>query len=178
MIRLPLPGAAGLEAAKSAFSEQEMTAELLATGETASLPASRVLAFARGDMRDAATIRRVLLANPALRRLVRRMAESGSAYVMSEAIAASSTEFPTRRTEGCTVKVIASHAGTGAYYLVIELADPDKPAPKLLMLCDPEDRLEQIALPAPIGGVIQLGIDEASDIPALLRNPKTAIFLR
>jgi hypothetical protein len=178
MIRLPLPRAAGLEATKSAFSEQELTAELLAAGETASLAASRLLAFARGDLRDAAAIRRAMLANPALRRLVRHMAESGAAYVMPEAIAASSTEFPTRRTEGCAVKVIASRAGAGAYYLVIELADPGKPAPKLLMLCEPEGQLEQIALPAPIDGVIQVGVDEASGIPPLLRNPKTAIFLR
>jgi hypothetical protein len=178
MIRQPLPTSVELAMAREAFGEAELAEALFAAESDAAIAPSRLLAFARGDRRDAARIKAAMLANPALRRLCRHMIESGATHAMPEAIAASSAEFPERRSTGCRVRVIASRSGVGAYYIVVELEDGVTTPPSVLMVCDPDNRIEQVALSAPVSGTIQVMVDEASGIPAMLRNPKSAIFLR
>jgi hypothetical protein len=187
MIRLPRLGEAELEAAKAAFSEQALVDELTAAPEdpAAGVPAvgevgvtaARLYAYAAGDLTEESQIRQALLAKPGLRRTLRQMIEAAAHWRIPEAIAASSTEFPERHAPGCILSVVKSHSGSGCYYLVIEV-DAAAQVPKRLFAIDPDDRVEQVSLPAPSAGVIQVMIDEASGIPAMLRDPKTAVFLR
>lgn len=180
MIRLPALGEAELEAARGAFSEEALVDDLTAPSAEApavAIAASRLYAYASGDPTGEARIREALLARPALRRTLRRMVEAAARFRIPEAIAASSTEFPERHAAGCRLNVVKSHAGQDVYYLVIEIDSAAQP-PKRLFVIDPDDRIEQLSLPAPSAGVIQVMIDEASGLPGMLRNPKTAVFLR
>lgn len=178
MIRVPVPDAIRLDDIKGDFSAQALVTDMLAAaGKTAGTTAGDLYAYARGDTRCASAVKTALIANPALRRLHRRMVEEGALYAMPQAIAASTVEFPERRVAGCRVRVMPSRADAATYYLVVELTGAAR-VPALLIVYDSTDRIEQLSLPAPVDGVIQLLIDEAGGIPAMLRDPKSAIFLR
>ena len=180
MIRLPVPDPARLDDIKADFSAQELVAEMLAAGGAAAagITPGDTYAYVQGDFSRALAVKTALVANPALRRLYLRMVEDGALYAISQAIAASTAEFPERRMDGCRVRVVPSHAAAGTYYVIVELTDRTVRAPNLLIVYDPADRIEQLPLPAPVDGVIQLLIDEAGGVPAMLRDPKSAIFLR
>ena len=180
MIRLPVPAPARLDDIKADFSAQGLVAEMLAAGGAAAagIAPGDLYAYVQGDFSRAQVVKTALIANPALRRLYRRMAEDGALYAIPQAIAASTAEFPERRVDGCRVRVLPSRADSGTYYVIVELTDQIDRAPNLLIIYDPADRIEQLPLPAPVDGVIQLLIDEAGGVPAMLRDPKSAIFLR
>lgn len=180
MIRLPIPDAVRLDEIKADFSAQELMAEMLsverATG--VGVTARDLYVCVQGDQSRSLAVKTALISNPDLRRLHRRMVEAGALYAMPQAIAASTTEFPERRAAGCRVRVLPSRADSGTFYLVIELSDRNVKVPDLLIIYDSVERIEQLPLPAPLDGVIQLLIDEDGGVPAMLRDPKSAIFLR
>ena len=165
---------------KQAFAELEMV-ETLVRGAAEDAPPARIAAsdlyaYARGDKSQALEIKEALLRNPSLRAALRRMVETTARYQMPEAIAASTDDFPERRAEGCRVRMERSRAEDDQYYLIVELAE-GMDAPSVLTLCDPEDRFERVELPPARRGVIQVTVTTESGVPAMLRDPKTAVFL-
>jgi hypothetical protein len=188
MTRYPLPGDANLEAFKAAFSDAGLLDALTTAADDAPLAVTpaRLYAYVRGEQTHALAIKSAMLANPALRRLHRRMVEGLARFVIPEAIAASSEAFPERSAAGCRVRVVPSRAGPEEFYLIVEIgpeagagADVEAAAPPTtLIICDRDDNCEQLDLPAASGGIIQVLIDEASGVPTMLRDPKSAIFLR
>ena len=180
MNKYMIPKIEELETVKQAFVELEATETLidsLSEHKKDSIAASDLLAYARGDGEKAQQIKTALIRFPAMRKTLKGFLFQVSCYYIPEAIAASTEEFPERSIEGCRLKIETSRAETNQYYLIIELGENGE-IPSSLILCDLEDRFEQIQLPPPRRGTIQVTVTIESGIPDMLSDPKTAIYLR
>jgi hypothetical protein len=168
-----------LEMVQQAFAELELVDEMInATqqSDAGRIMASDLHAYACGDASQAVRIKSALLLFPAMRGVLKNTMRGAAIYHMPEAIAASTEEIPTRRTDGCALRVEVSRAEPDLYYLIIEL-DDGRSVPSVLTVCDVNDQYEQIELPAPRRGVIQVAIAAESGIPNMLHDPKSAVYL-
>jgi hypothetical protein len=180
MSKFRVPEQKEMEMVQHAFAELETVDTLLhmpPKSEADRITASDLHDYACGDVSVAKRTKSALMRFPAMRGILKDMVAKASDYQMPEAIAASTDEFPQRRTEGCKVRMEASRAEADHHYLIIEL-DEGRKIPSVLTLCDVEGKFEQLALPPPRRGVIQVTVTNNSGIPDMLRNPKTAIYLR
>ena len=180
MIRKRIPEGKELEMVKQAFAEIE-TVEFLvnpkmeATGRTG-IAASKLYAYVRGVSERGQETEEAILQFPALCRAYGHMVRGTAIYTIPETIAASTVEFPERQSEGCRVRVEPSRAEPDQYYLIIEV-DDGRPVPTIISIADTNEHWEQVMLPAPRRGVVQVMVTADSGIPAMLRDPKTAIYL-
>ena len=180
MNRYKNPDQAELGVVQQAYAELDAVDALLkppSRGDGGPVMASELLAYACGEAAEAGRVKAALIRFPSMRGVLKDMVVRMSDYQMPEAIAASTKEFPERRTEGCRVRMEASRAEADQYYLIIELVESGE-IPSVLTLCDAENEFEQITLPSPRRGVIQVIVTNESGIPDMLRDPKTAIYLR
>ena len=180
MNKYMIPKTKELETVKQAFVELEATETLinhLPEHKTDSIAASDLFAYARGDGGKAQQIKAALIRFPSMRKVLKGFLIQVSSYYLPEAIAASTEEIPERGIEGCRLRLEISRAETNQYYLIIELGENGE-IPSSLVLCDLNDRFEQIQLPPPRRGTIQVTVTIESGIPDMLRDPKTAIYLR
>lgn len=92
--------------------------------------------------------------------------------------AASSGTVTTRSGSGFEISLRESRADPDQLYLIIKLANTAVPAPGTLFVIGDGDGCRKVPLPNPIGGVIQLLLDTASDLVGALCNPKTDVFLQ
>ena len=170
-----------LNSVKQIFAELEAVDTLIHQQPrevgSGAIAASDLLAYACGDEVNAGQISGALIRSPALRRVLKGFLTEVSEYYIPEAIAASTEGFPERGVDGCRLRLEVSRAESNQYYLIIELSEGGH-IPSLLTLCDLKDRFEQVKLPPPRKGTIQVTVTLESGIPDLLRDPKTAVYLR
>ena len=81
-----------------------------------------------------------------------------------------------RSTEGARVRLVPSRRPSTQSYLVISFEDPLATASRLLMLVAGAAPIE-IALPPPVGGTIQLLVDNADPSLAVLADEDARLFL-
>ena len=180
MSKFKVPEKGELAMVQQAFAELEVVDVLIHApqqGESNRVTASDLFAYACGDAAQTVRIKSALIRFPSMRGVLKDMVARTSVYHIPEAIAASTEEFPMRRAEGCRVRMEASRAEADQHYLIIEL-DEGRDVPSLLTLCDSKDRFEQVNLPAPRRGTIQVTVTAETGIPEMLRDPKTTIYLR
>lgn len=180
MSKFKTPEGKELEMVQQAFAEIEAVETLVHPTLPTSpgkISAGDLFAYASGDGARAAQVKVALLKYPAMGAALKSMLGSAALYHIPEAIAASTDEFPERRAGGCIMRVEASRAEPDQHYLIIEIMSGHE-TPSMLTLCSSDNQVEILDLPAPRRGVVQLPITADSGIPDLLRDPKTAVFLR
>ena len=123
-------------------------------------------------------LERALEEDPALRADFRRLLEKTAASYLPQVAAASSGIVERREGPGCRIRFEASRAEPSQTYVIIELSDPEVPVPGTLFVCYAEYRCVKFALPPAHDGVIQILLEQDSDLLAKLRDIKTEVFLR
>jgi hypothetical protein len=123
-------------------------------------------------------LERALEEDPALRADFRRLLEKTAASYLPQVAAASSGTVERREGQGCRIRFEASRAEPNQTYVIIELSDPETPMPGALFVFYAEYRCVRFALPPAHDGVIQILLEQDSDLLAKLRDIKTEVFLR
>lgn len=123
-------------------------------------------------------LERALAADPALRADFRRLLEKTAASYLPQVAAASSGTVERREGQGCRIRFEASRAEPSQTYVIIELIDQERPIPGALFVCYADYRCVKFALPPAHDGVIQILLEQDSDLLAKLRDIKTEVFLR
>jgi hypothetical protein len=121
---------------------------------------------------------RALEKDPALRADFRRLLEKTAASYLPQVAAASSGTVERREGPGCRIRFEASRAEPSQTYVIIELSDPETPMPNALFVCYAEYQCVKFVLPPARDGVIQILLEQDSDLLAKLRDIKTEVFLR
>ncbi len=182
MTRYRIPEGKDMDMVQQAYAELASVDQLVqGDGDGAEVPrratAGDLYAFATGDQRHAGTVKQGLLRFPQMRTVLKAMLAEVSVGYLPEVAAAASDEFPERRVDQGVLRVQRSQAEPSQFYLIFEVAEGYE-APTVLIVCDREEQFEQIVLPAPRRGTIQLAVTQASGVPDMLRDPKSAIYLR
>ena len=180
MIEYDLPAGKRLDLVRRFFGEASTVEELVNPEHApSSIAPSRLYSYATGLIEAPdPEIERAMEENPRLRSVFRRMLEEAASYYLPEAMAASTEDLPQRDGAGCRIRFEQSRAEPDQVYVIVELTDEVKAPPKTLVVCDAEDRCEQLALPQFRDSVVQFIVEKNSDLLRLLRDPKTKAFLR
>jgi len=177
-MQYPIPTEHEVNEMRQAFQEGQTVMQLLDADDAAPrIAASDLYAYAKGDSDKSQVISEAMLKSPSMRCAYQSMVETTAVYLMPEAVAASSEEFPLRQAGGCQIRVEKSRAEDTQFYILITLPTERVKTPELMTIIEPNQASERLELPAPRRGLIQVSIDEGSGIPNMLRNPKTAIYL-
>ena len=123
-------------------------------------------------------LERALEEDPALRADFRRLLEKTASSYLPQIAAASSGTVEWRDGPGCRIRFEASRAEPSQTYVIIELSDPETPIPNALFVCYAEYRCVKFSLPPARDGIIQILLEQDSDLLAKLRDIKTEVFLR
>lgn len=123
-------------------------------------------------------LERALEEDPALGADFRRLLEKTAASYLPQVAAASSGTVERREGPGCRIRFEVSRAEPSQTYVIFELSDPETPIPSALFVCYAEYRCAKFALPPAHDGVIQILLEQDSDLLAKLRDIKTEVFLR
>ena len=79
---------------------------------------------------------------------------------------------------GCRIRFQRSRAEPGQTYVIIELDEGQGARRTTLFVCDAEDRCLKYRLPEAREGVVQMLLDEDSELLRALLDIKTEIFIR
>jgi hypothetical protein len=181
------PGEAQLEEARQRFAEYEAQDGLTSTAATEEIeaphiPISRLYAVAaRPKATIPADLASAMLRQPRLRQIYREFLARGASYYVPEAMAASTEDLPDRNTKGCRVRFEGSRAEPNQVYVIVELDDPfpePEDAPSALVFCDPENFTACLELTGWRNGVVQLIVEQSSEILRLARDPRSTAYLR
>ena len=181
-IRCELPAGADLEAAARAFDETINLDALLGEGEgegRAPIAFGRLYAYATeaegiGDPELA----EALAGDPGLRAALRRLVEKTAILRLPWVAAASAGTIMSRDGEGCRIRFQRSRAEPRQTYVIIELDGAADARHRTLFACDPENRCAKFPLPEAREGVVQMLVDEDSELLRALLDIKTEIFIR
>lgn len=180
MSKYKIPEEKGMDMLREAFSEIETVEGLIRPDiatETDRIAAGDLYGYAMGETVQSVRIKSALLRFPAMRRALDEMLGAQAVYAIPEAIAASTDAYPERRTNGCRLRVEVSRAEGDQVYLIIEV-DEGHAMPERLTLCGLDGQVEHLDLAAPRRGAIQVMVTIGSGIPEMLKDPKTALYLR
>lgn len=93
-----------------------------------------------------------------------------------QAAAASAPTGIDRRADGARVRVIPSRGVAGQSYLAISFDDPALSVGRLIAVHDGAEPLE-IALPAPVAGMVQILVDNSDPILVALADTDARLYL-
>lgn len=179
MTRYTIENAQTMDAARKAFAQNMAAGEMMAASGPAVLSASRLYAYASGQLSyPQADIEQGLSGNLTLRRTYKGMIEKISAFQLPEAIAASDDGLPSREGDGCRIHMKPSAAEPGQVYVIVELTRDRHAAPKTLVVCDADDNCYYLNLPEARNGIAQAIVDRGSDVFKMLADPKSTAYLR
>ena len=181
--RIRLPEGAGLDVLRQLFDAiMNLEDVTKAKGEPfrrRSIAFSRLYTYVtEPGVPEDPELERALEEDPALCADFRRLLEKTAASYLPQVAAASSGTVEQREGQGCRIRFEASRAEPSQTYVIIELSDPEAPMPGALFVCCAEYRCVKFALPPAHDGVIQILLEQDSDLLAKLRDIKTEVFLR
>ena len=109
---------------------------------------------------------------------LRRLLEKPAILRLPRVAAASAGVIMSRDGEGCRIRFQRSRAEPRQTYVIIEL-DHDQGTPRTtLFTCDSENRCRKFPVPEAREGVVQMLLDEDSELLRALLDIKTEIFIR
>ena len=179
-IRYDVPEGAELEAAARAFDEASHLDTLLrGPAGPPRIAFGRLYAYAT-DVEGAADpeLTEALDRDPGLRAGLRRLVEKTAILRLPRVAAASAGAILNRDGEGCRIRFQRSRAEPRQTYVIIELEDGQGTPRTTLITCDSEDRCLKFPLPEAREGVVQMLLDEDSELLRALLDIKTEIFIR
>ncbi len=182
MKEFDIPTPEQMAEARQRFAASELVesvANAAADGVLKSISASRLYAIANEPGAPMpADIAAAMLQRPTLRATYRDFLAGAASYSVPEAMAASSEDLPTRKGDGCLIRFLPSQAEPDQVYLVVELDDPGRAAPKALVFCDRDDFCGVVELTSWRNGVAQLIVEMGSDILRMARDPHSTAYLK
>ncbi len=137
----------------------------------------RAFVSAAPGLRDQ-DVRLALMRDPRLRRDLDRLLAKTAVVHFPRAAAASSGDVEVREGEGFRLRIRRSQAVSGQCYVIIEMEPEGLPMPTALFVKTAAGALDKHLLPDAQDRVIQLLVDEESDLVAGLRDPHTEVYLR
>ena len=112
----------------------------------------------------------------ALRAELRRLTEKIACYHIPELAAAAAGGVAQRVAPGCRIRFEESRAEPAQTYIIISLDDPGR-HPRWLAVFVGDNTCRQVALPEPHAGLIQILVENDSEVLAALRDPGSEIFI-
>ena len=178
--RIELPDDYSLNVAEQLFDALVTEASLSGSddrdGAAGRLSFRRLYLYVTDARSGDAELEAALSDNPVLRGELRRLTEKVAGYRFPELAAAASGLVAQRVAAGCRIRFEPSRAEAAQTYVIISLDDLGR-QPRWLAVFVDDDRCRRLALPEPRDGLIQLLVDNNSDILVALRNPKSEIFI-
>lgn len=179
-----LPDHDGLERLRGRFRESMAADRLMQSLETAPAArrpsASRLYQRATGERRPGdEALDRQIARDPRLRSLYRQIVGATASYPGLELMAASSGAGLGRKGVGYRIHPLQpSRAQPSQHYLIIEFdGEPDR-APSRMIIVDLDERCYEFPLPAIRDRVMQLVVDDGSELWRLLHQPKAEVYLQ
>ena len=180
--RYQAPTGAKRELAERLFEAIAHTRELTHTPEDdAPAPViafSRLYAYAVDPAVDDAELGRALETDPQLWADFHSLLERTATDYLPRVAAASSGPVLSRDGEGCRIRFEQSRAEPNQTYVIIELADKRGDPPSSLLILDSHNQCHKFVLPQARDGVIQMLVEQSSDLLEGLLDIKTEVFLR
>lgn len=140
---------------------------------------SRLYAYATDARAEVdVELERALDEDAEARAAFRRLLEKTAHGRMPRVAAASSGPILSRDGQGCRIRFERSRAEPNQTYVIIELTDKRAPPPATLFVWDREDRCRRYPLPLAQEGVIQMLVEQESDLLQGLLDIKSEVFLR
>ncbi len=179
-----VPDHDGLERLRGQFRESMAADRLMQSLEAATTvgrpSASRLYLRATGGRRpDDGDLDRQIARDPRLRSLYRQIVSATASYPGLELMAASSGAGLGRKGVGYRIHPPQpSRAQPSQHYLIIEFeGEPDRP-PSRMIIVDVDERCYEFSLPAVRDRVMQLVVDDGSELWRLLHQPKAEVYLQ
>ncbi len=123
-------------------------------------------------------LERAIAGDPRLCADFRRLLEKTAASRLPRSAAASTGILERREGEGCRIRFEKSRAEPTQTFVMIELADTEAPPPSVLFVCDVDNRCVKFPLPPARDGVIQILLEQGSDLLERLLDIRNEVFLR
>ncbi len=179
-IRCEIPEGADLEAAARAFDEASNFDRLMrGTSEPPRIAFGRLYVYAtEAEGVEDPELAEALESDPALRADLRRLVEKTAILRLPRVAAASAGTIMSRDGDGCRIRFQRSRAEPRQSYVIIELDDVQGAKTTSLFACDAENRCRKFPLPEARDGVIQMLLEEDSELLRALLDIKTEIFIR
>ncbi|NQV78935.1 MAG: hypothetical protein HQ495_00180 [Alphaproteobacteria bacterium] len=117
-------------------------------------------------------------ADPALRASFELVLQRTAAYALPKLAAASTGEVTTREGPGYRIRLQPSQAEPLQTYVIFEIDDAARTAPRTVFVCRADRAPLRHRLPDAIGGVVQVLVDADSDLLRGLRDLDAEVFLR
>lgn len=104
------------------------------------------------------------------------LARASVAAIPRLAAAATGAQAVDRRAQGVRVRVVPSRAEAKQSYLIIAFDDPGAEVARLVVTADLGEPVE-LSLPPPVGGTVQVLLDDDAPVLLALADPDARIYL-
>jgi hypothetical protein len=180
-IQINLPDDQSMATVQAHFADEDNVRQTLTAMREAepTIAFSRLWRFASGQVTHDAELLTALKHDTKLASDFNALLQKVSWSHLPQAAAASTDDdLRLRETDLCAIRIEPSRAEPDQVYVIIELKDAEGTSPRSLITSAADGTLENLELPAPQGGVIQVLLQHDDAVLIALRDHATEVFLR